>query len=990
MSLRETTEDTITSWLREELERKGVRIVETQIKLSKPQGGFIKPDIYMENGGRYVIQAKLGDSHKFVEAIGQVWDCIRYGGVDGGFVIIYPKKIVDVPLNEARRFAYRFESEAYAYFGPKDNRPSLYKRGGFDDMAKWISELVIKPPPLIEPNIGAAIRQLRKAADFLVIHFKHFKEEKLENIFGGRDAFDNILQYEEGKYPIEDMQRAIAYLLINQLLFYHILSRSDPDRYEELDEENIKHPKDLSYYFNKVLNVNYEATFGFDVASQLTENAVKELKVVIKNIKALTPEKIKHDLLGQLFHDIIPLEIRKKVGAFYTNIEASELLASIAIDDPNVEVADLAVGSGGLLVAAYRTIKRLLEEKGEKFTVKHHKRIVEKQLTGVDIMPFAAHLAAINLSLQAPLYETERVRIAVWDSMTLVPGMKIPSVAHILRNSYAKKTLDDFKGESNDEQKSRDTHIKAGVVSKGRIGGEQIQLKQVDIVIMNPPFTRQERLPEIYKNRLDNIFIKYKEYLKGQIGLHAYFIFLADRFLKSRGKIAFVLPATVLRVKSMAGVRKLLSLDYSIDYIITAWRRLAFSEATWVREILLIARKLEEKERYESSVCKIVTLKTIPRNLNESHKLATLIKQTTLDSSNAIYENDDVIISTVDKTELAANIENWYQFIATFDPRIRRIWKDIEVNYSTRMTKFSSIAKSMNLQVKRGIETRKSEHVPVQAMFIVSNETRLPRPSYHWLVNSVGEETIKVLNRASRKIVNIPLSSVTPSLATYSGVHTMHIRSPIDYVVIKGFEDIDFFLYDKKREQIKKLLHEWRQYVESRRGNLLVCRRFVPFAPNTHNICFYTDIPIAPSGMMWSMRSTSSRELSEDLKILTLWMNGTLHLAQLFVNRVHDIWIDVHEYVLNDFLVLNPQKLTKEEKTSLLELFKEISNIRFPSLAEQILNRFSWRKLLDMELFKILGVEKRAAEQKLETLYEGFTREFSALEALAKGKLSSE
>jgi hypothetical protein len=57
---------------------------------------------------------------------------------------------------------------------------------------------------------------------------------------------------------------------------------------------------------------------------------------------------VRGDLLGTIFHDLIPFETRKSVAAFYTNVLAAELLAWLAIDRPDAKVADFAVGSGGL------------------------------------------------------------------------------------------------------------------------------------------------------------------------------------------------------------------------------------------------------------------------------------------------------------------------------------------------------------------------------------------------------------------------------------------------------------------------------------------------------------------------------------------------------------------------------------------------------------------------------------------------------------------
>ncbi|MEM2935927.1 MAG: hypothetical protein QW231_01975, partial [Candidatus Bathyarchaeia archaeon] len=106
------------------------------------------------------------------------------------------------------------------------------------------------------------------------------------------------------------MRRAATYLLINQILFYHVLSRTD-QRYPSIDETKIGRPGDLARYFNEVLKVDYTSTFGFDVASRLPENATEVVRKVIKVVNALAPEKIRHDVLGKVFHELIPFEVRK-------------------------------------------------------------------------------------------------------------------------------------------------------------------------------------------------------------------------------------------------------------------------------------------------------------------------------------------------------------------------------------------------------------------------------------------------------------------------------------------------------------------------------------------------------------------------------------------------------------------------------------------------------------------------------------------------------
>ncbi|MGC9346426.1 MAG: N-6 DNA methylase, partial [Candidatus Bathyarchaeales archaeon] len=442
---------------------------------------------------------------------------------------------------------------------------------------------------------------------------RQLQSKDLEDIFGGRSVFENVLQYEEGKYPLEEMRHAATYLLVNQLLFYHVLTRVDSS-FQVINEDRIRHPEDLRQYFESVLRRDYSSVFGFDVASRLPDSATEAVKKAVIAVKALAPEKIRHDLLGKVFHELIPFEIRKAVAAFYTNNEAAELLAQLAVDKPDAKVIDLAVGSGTLLVASYRRKRELLQKQKGTFTLEDHKRFLEEDLTGIDIMPFAAHMAVVHLSLQSLLYATEKVRIAVWDSTELKPGQTIPAICSELKTAYRRPTLDLFA----EGGFSKEAYVTKGTVTMQGVGGEKIPLEQADLVIMNPPFTRTERLPETYREQLRTRLKEYEDLIWGRVGLHLFFVFLADEFVKIDGRIALVLPATVLRIKSMKGVRNLWAENYHVEYIITTMERAAFSEAAQFREILLIAKKVknhsERGAEPDNLKCAVVCLKRLPKN----------------------------------------------------------------------------------------------------------------------------------------------------------------------------------------------------------------------------------------------------------------------------------------------------------------------------------------------------------------------------------------
>jgi len=551
------TEYTVRQLLIEELKRRGVKVT-PEISFVSPVGRLV-PDLLLQNGGCYVVETKLGAESKLMNAVLRLYDYSKFAQARGAFAILFPEELRRPwPAEVLRRVAVdsRTQYTVMAIF--RDFRPSQSFRGNLSEVADWIAGHVLRVP-VVEADTGLAIRVLREAVDFVTASVRMLKGEELEDIFGGRSVFENILQYEEGRYPVEQMREAATYLLINQLLFYHVLSSIDAS-FPGLDEDKIERPADLARYFEPVLKRNYSSIFGFDVASRLPDRAVDVIRKVVMVIKALAPERIRHDVLGKVFHELIPFEVRKAVAAFYTNNEAAEILAQLAIDRYDAKVMDLAVGSGTLLVAAYRRKRELLkQEKGFVDLERMHRKFLEEDLTGIDIMPFAAHLAVVHLALQGAGIECEKVRIAVWDSTELKPGDTIPAISKELRLAYRRPTLEMFmKGKPSEEE----AYVKKGVVTLEGIGGEEIKLEKADVVIMNPPFTRQERLPREYKETLMKRLSEYRDYIHGQLGLYGYFILLADRFTKQNGRIALVLPATVLRVESARKVRELLVKNY--------------------------------------------------------------------------------------------------------------------------------------------------------------------------------------------------------------------------------------------------------------------------------------------------------------------------------------------------------------------------------------------------------------------------------------------
>ena len=394
--------------------------------------GIRKPDVpFQTSRGLCLLSGKLGSS-KEIEAISSAQD--------------YKEDFRNV-AQVAEVFGLTYpttgESDFHLHVLPNELHKSLsWALASLDQVSDKIIEVVNQQYRDMEPTEMAAIRVLRTGVVELSVSLGTIPPEEFESLFGGRNFFESSLGFAETKTEKARILRtAAAYLFVNQVLFYQILSKETPNNaYPVISDEDASHPERLRLaYFKRVTDVDYHAVFDFDVSSKLRDLDSRDAsRKIVKAIQIIFAGKMEHDVIGKVFHQLIPRETRKVVAAYYTNSAAGDLLARLSVKSSDDIVLDPACGSGTLLVSAYKSKGRL---GGRPVTERQHKRFVEHDLMGIDIMPFSAHLAAINLALQAPLYETNNVQIAIDDSTQYEPGDTIDSVRQTFKDAFTTRRI---------------------------------------------------------------------------------------------------------------------------------------------------------------------------------------------------------------------------------------------------------------------------------------------------------------------------------------------------------------------------------------------------------------------------------------------------------------------------------------------------------------------------------------------------------------------
>lgn len=412
-----------------------------------------------------------------------------------------------------------------------------------------------------------------------------------------------------------------------------------------------KNPKEiLEIAWESILEKDYAPVFKPALA---VLRALREGRAVNSAIRSLAEcanrvadslSELGYDHAGPLYHRI--LGSAKSDGAFYTNNLSAIMLARLALtedcidwSDPealaNLRIMDPACGTGTLLMASLQTIKARVasyREMNEEECNTLHKHIVEDVLCGLDINQHGIQLAACNMTLGAPTVDYERMNLVTLphgpqsDGATRAGSLEIMIAADDARDLQAitapSRSLEDLEA----IQVNENAEI-------------QFPLHELDVVIMNPPFTDNrkrsrkfstEAVKRMQQHELDiRNRVQQRDDTAGQTittnSISTFFTPLAERLLNSqRSVLAKVLPVTGCTGAGGIAERRFLAERFHIERIVTTHdpKRINFSENTSIHECLLICRRYSRENRPPTE---FVSLHRMPSNAQEAIEAAEAI-----------------------------------------------------------------------------------------------------------------------------------------------------------------------------------------------------------------------------------------------------------------------------------------------------------------------------------------------------------------------------
>ena len=423
----------------------------------------------------------------------------------------------------------------------------------------------------------------------------------------------------------EQTRRMATTILANALVFHESLARGDGDLYyvRTLDELRGKRgsvsKNEMLEDWKRILKVNYWPIF--DIARRILEVIpIDTARPLLDRLVTTAGELVanhmmrSHDLTGAVFQRLIA--DRKFLAAFYTNPSSAAFLVGLAIhtdrtpgngswskenDVTALRIADFACGTGTLLSAAYRRISQLHEAAGGDAEM-IHPAMMATTLVGCDVLPAASHLTASMLAGAHPTIKYRRSSI-----MTVGYGPRDGG-------GVALGSLDLL-----DPQRAFDIIAITAKAIEGMGESEKeawstLPHASFDMVIMNPPFTRDtghEGVKTTVPNPMFAAFGSKEEEQRemakaakrllhgtsahGNAGEASSFLVLADRKLKNGGTLAMVMPLSLMSSEAWEASRQLLRKSYGELVLISIAGskddELSFSADTGMGECLVIGCK---------------------------------------------------------------------------------------------------------------------------------------------------------------------------------------------------------------------------------------------------------------------------------------------------------------------------------------------------------------------------------------------------------------
>ena len=602
----------------------------------------LQPDILITAPGRtpVVIEAEFMPAyHAEEEAKGRLGLEVKNTArqIDAAIALRYPDGTADTDDLSAAVADARL-SYCVCYQDGTRFPASGWLEGSVEDLADLV-RLVSVPQRAVDEAADALEKGIDRAASILG-QLAESRPDVVTSIAGLLGMSEVLQTY-----------RMAGAIVANAMVFHERLAGLHGVKpLSQLCSTSVANPKsNILDAWTQILKVNYWPIFSIarDIVEQLpaaeASQLLSNLRATVEDVAA-TGANQAHDLTGRIFQRLIA--DRKYLATFYTLPASAALLARLAVSKMDMDwsdadaigklkIGDFACGTGALLSAVYEQIATKHESTGGDLAALHPV-MMEEVLYGCDVMPSAIHITGSTLSGAQPNVGFGKTRL-----YTLAYGRQEDDSVAIgsleLLQSSSTMTLFNMS----------DPALRTGSVGEETATQviADIPDGEFDLVIMNPPFTRNVTREGATSDAIAAAFaafdateadqrdmtkrmamLKKGTCYHGNAGIASAFAALADRKLKPGGVLAMVMPLSVASGVAWRGFRIMLGSGYSDLQILSIAANgmdMSFSSDTGMAECLVIACKGSgAKSPTRSHRARFTSLRHRPQDFAEASAMA--------------------------------------------------------------------------------------------------------------------------------------------------------------------------------------------------------------------------------------------------------------------------------------------------------------------------------------------------------------------------------
>jgi len=267
------------------------------------------------------------------------------------------------------------------------------------------------------------------------------------------------------------------------------------------------------------------------------------------------------------------------------------------------------------------------------------------------------------------------------------------------------------------------------------------------------------------------------------------------------------------------------------------------------------------------------------------------------------------------------------------------------------------------------------------ALSIAGSEERMKKKSQVLVREGEKSGALIVRNRFTKLKFLVPKNCLQREIRSLSGVSKLDVSDESEFVIGKPYPGLSELLKDiysdaQAKTFERRIRADWQEKVEHGLSKIVFARKTDLSAQGTCLLSIFSRVPLFLAADTWGIRGISD----EDAKILTLWFNSSLFLAEILSKRTQTrgSWGRLDKNLIFEMNCLLPSKLKDGQREMLLNLFENLHD-EFPSLLDQLKAGTGARARIDRAFLDVLGYKKDRQNEFIGKIHTSLLRKLLAL-----------